>query len=64
MHTKFWLGNSEQKKPLIRPRGRWEDNTGMNLKETGWEIVDWIHLTQDMNQWRTLVNMVMIHRIP
>jgi len=50
MHTKFWLGNSEQKKPLIRPRGRWEDNTGMNLKETGWEIVDWMHLAQDRDQ--------------
>jgi hypothetical protein len=37
---------------------RWED-----LKEIGWEVVDWMHLAQDRNQWRTLVNTVMNFRI-
>jgi hypothetical protein len=53
------IGNPEEKRPLGRPRHRWEDNIGMNLREIGWEVVDWMHLAQDRDQWRTLVNTVM-----
>jgi hypothetical protein len=52
------------KRPLGTPRFRWEDNIGMDLREIGWEGVDWMHLAQDKNQWRTLVNAVMNLRVP
>jgi hypothetical protein len=42
---------SEGKRSLGRPRRRWEDNIRMDLRETGWEDVDWIHLAQDRDQW-------------
>jgi hypothetical protein len=38
---------------------RWENNITMYLMETGWEGVDWMHMDQDRNQWRALVNAVM-----
>jgi hypothetical protein len=41
-----------------------EGNTGMYLREIGWEDVDWMHLAQDMDQWRAVVNMVMNLRVP
>jgi hypothetical protein len=43
---------------------RWEDNIKMDLKKIGWECVDWIHLTQDRDQRRDLVNTVMNLRVP
>jgi hypothetical protein len=49
----------ERKIPLGRPRRRWMDNSKMDLKEIGWDDVNWIHMTQDRDQWRVLVNMVM-----
>jgi hypothetical protein len=39
----------EGKRPLGRLSCRWEDNVGMNLREIGWEGVDWFHLAQDKN---------------
>jgi hypothetical protein len=51
-------------KPLGRPRRRWEDNIKMHLREIGWSGMDWIDLTQDRDQWRTLVNMVMNIQVP
>jgi hypothetical protein len=42
----------------------WDDNIRIDLRETGWEGVDWMHLTQDRDQWRGLVNMVMNIRVP
>jgi hypothetical protein len=42
----------------------WEDNIRMDLRELGWEGVDWIHLVQDRDQWRTLVNTAMNLRVP
>jgi hypothetical protein len=48
---KFLLGNREGKRPLGRPRRRLEDNTKMDLKEIGWEIVGWLHLVQDRYEW-------------
>jgi hypothetical protein len=41
----------EGKRPLGRPRQRWEGNIVMNLREIGWEVVDWIHLAHDRDQW-------------
>jgi hypothetical protein len=48
----------EGKRPLGRPRHRLEDNNGMELREVGWEGVDWIHPTQGRDQWQALVNAV------
>jgi hypothetical protein len=41
-----------------------EDNINMDLTETGWEVVDWIHLAQDKDQQKTLMSTVMNLRIP
>jgi hypothetical protein len=54
----------EGKRPLGRPRRRWVDNIEMDLREIGWDGVDWIDLTQDRDQWRDLVNTVMNLRVP
>jgi hypothetical protein len=58
------VGKPEGKRPLGRPRRRWEDNIRMDFREIGWGGMDWIDLTQDRYQWRALVNMVMNLRIP
>jgi hypothetical protein len=47
-----------------RPRRRWVDNIKMDLREIGWDVMDWINLPQDRDQWRALVNTVMILRVP
>ena len=57
-------GKSEGKKPLGRPRRRWEDNIKMDLQEVGCGGMDWIELAQDMDRWRVLVNAVMNLRVP
>jgi hypothetical protein len=44
------LGRHEEKRPLGRHRRRWKGNIRMDLRETGWEGVDWIHLTQDRDR--------------
>jgi hypothetical protein len=44
---------SEGKRPIGRPRRRWEDNIRKNRKEIGWEVVDWMHLAQDKDQFRS-----------
>jgi hypothetical protein len=59
---KILVGKPEGKRPLGRPRSRWEGNIRTVLKGTGWEGVDWIHLAQDRVQWRTLVDPVMNFR--
>jgi hypothetical protein len=53
------VGKSEGKRPLGRPRHRWEDGFRMDLRETGYGGVGWIHLAQDRDQWQVLVNAVM-----
>jgi hypothetical protein len=58
------VGKPEGKRPLGRPRHRWVDNIKMDLRETGWDGMDWIELAQDRDQWRALVNMVMNLRVP
>jgi len=51
-----------------RPRGRYQhihvDDIIMDLKEMGWEFVDWINLAQIRDQWRTIMNMIMNHWVP
>jgi hypothetical protein len=58
------VGKPEGKRPLGRPRRRWDDNIRMDLREIGWGGVDWIDLAQDRDQWRALVNTVMNFRVP
>jgi hypothetical protein len=61
---KILVGKPEGKTPLGRPRCRWVDNIKMDLRETGWDGMDWIELTQDRDQWRALVNTVMNLQVP
>jgi hypothetical protein len=58
------VGRPEGKRPLGRPRRRWENNIKMDLREIGMEGANWILLAQDRVQWRTSVNRVMNLRIP
>jgi len=53
------MGKPEGKRPLGRPRCRWEDNIKMDLQEVGCGGMDWIELAQDRDGWRALVNAVM-----
>ena len=53
------VGKLERKRPLGRPRRRWEDNIKMDLQEVGCGDTDWLELTQDRDRWRALVNAVM-----
>jgi hypothetical protein len=52
--------NPEGKRPLGRPRYRWEDNIKMDLGEICWEGMDWMHLAQNGDKWQAVVNTVMI----
>jgi hypothetical protein len=57
------VGKPEGKKPLGRPRRRWVDNIIMDLREIGWDGVDWIDMAQDRDQWRALMNKVLKLRV-
>jgi hypothetical protein len=52
------VGKPEGRRPLGRPRRRWVDNIKMDLREIGWDDVDWIDLAQDREEWKDLVNTV------
>jgi hypothetical protein len=58
------VGKPEGRKLLGRPRRRWVDNIKIDLREIGWDGVDWVDLAQDRNQWRALVKTVMNLRVP
>jgi hypothetical protein len=58
------VGRPEGRRPLGRPRCRWEDNIKTNLQEVGWRVVDWFDVSQDKGRWRAVVNAVMILRVP
>jgi 3-oxoacyl-ACP reductase-like protein len=58
------VGKPEGKRPLGRPRHRWEDNIKMDLQEAGCGDMDWIELAQDKDRWQALVNVVMNLWIP
>ena len=61
---RVFVGKPEGKRPLCRPRRRWEDNIKMDLQEVGCGGVDLIELAQDRNTWRALVSAVMNFRVP
>jgi hypothetical protein len=58
------VGKPEGKRPLVRARRRWVDNIKIDLREIGWDGMDWIDLAQDRDQWRAHVNTVMNLRVP
>jgi hypothetical protein len=58
------VGKPDGKRPLGRPRSRWEDNIITDLREIEWGGMDWIDLAQDRDQWKALVNTVMNQRVP
>jgi hypothetical protein len=53
------VGKPEGRRPLGRPSHRWEDNIKMDFGQIGFAYVEWIHLAQDRDRWRALVNTVM-----
>jgi hypothetical protein len=57
------VGKPEGKRPLGRPRRRWEDGIRMDLRAIGWKGVECIHLAQDRDWWRAVVNVVMNLRV-
>ena len=61
---KVLVGKPEGKRPLGRPRRRWEDNIKMDLQEEGRGCGDWMELAQDRDRCRALVNTVMNFQVP
>jgi hypothetical protein len=58
------VGRPEGRRPLGRPRHRWEDNIKMDLQEVGWGDLVWIGVAQDRDRRRAVVNAVMNLRVP
>jgi hypothetical protein len=58
------VGKPEGKRPAGKPRRMWVDNVKMDLREIGWDGMDWINLAQDRDRWRALVSTVMNLRVP
>jgi hypothetical protein len=58
------VGKPEGKRPLGRPRRKWEDNIRMDLQEVGCGCEDWIGLALDRDRWRALVSAVRNLRVP
>ena len=61
---RFLVGKPEGKRPLGRPRCKWEDNIKMDLQKVGGGCGDWMELAQDRDRWRALVSTVMNLRVP
>ena len=61
---KILTGKPTGKRPLGRPRCRWEDNIRMDLEEIGINAGNWVDSTQDRNYWRALVNVALNLRVP
>ena len=61
---KVLVGKPEGKRPLGRPRCKWEDNIKMDLQEVGRGCGDWMELAQDRDKWRALASTVMNFRVP
>ena len=61
---KILTGKSTGKRPLGRPRRRWEDNIRMDLEEIGINADNWVDSAQDRNYWRALVNAALNLRVP
>jgi hypothetical protein len=60
----IFVRKPEGKRPLGSRKLRWEDNIRIDVIEIRWDHVDWLHTTQDREQWRALVNKVKDFRIP
>jgi hypothetical protein len=58
------VGKPEGKRPLVRPRHRWEDNIKIVLQEVWWDSMEWIDLSEDRDKWWALVKMVMNLGVP
>jgi hypothetical protein len=58
------VARPEGRRPLGRPRRRWEESIKMDLREIRFGDVDWIHCAQDRDRWRALVNTVINFRVP
>ena len=58
------VAKPEGKRPLGRPRRRWDDNIKMDLREVGCDPGEWIDLAEDRDQWRAYVRAVMNLRVP
>jgi hypothetical protein len=58
------VGRPEGKRPLRRPRRWWEDNIMMEFRQIEIDVTNWIHLAQDMVQWRACMNTVINLRLP
>jgi hypothetical protein len=54
----------EGRRPLGRPRRRWEDNIKMDLQQVGWGGMDWIDMARDRDRWWAVVSAVMNLRVP
>ena len=63
MCTRFLVGKTEGRRPLERPRRRWEDNIKTDLEGVGRGCGDWMELAQDRDSWRALVSTVMNFRV-
>jgi hypothetical protein len=61
---RVFVGKPERKRPLCRPRCRWDDNIKMDFQEVGCGGMDWIELAQDRDRWRALLNAVMNLLVP
>ena len=61
---KVMVRKPEGKRPLGRPRSRWEDNIKMDLEEVGRGCADWMELAEDRDRWRALVSTVMNFGVP
>jgi hypothetical protein len=61
---RFLVGKPEGKRPVGRPRRRWEDNIKKELQEVGGVYGEWMEMVQDRDKWRALVNAVMNFRVP
>jgi hypothetical protein len=57
MHTGYWWESKKE-------RNHWVDNIKIDLREIGWDGVDWMRMAQDSDQWRALVNTVLNLRVP
>jgi hypothetical protein len=58
------VGKPEGKRPLWRSRSRWVNNIKMDLRDIGWDGMDWIDLPHDIDLWKALVKTVMNLRVP
>jgi hypothetical protein len=61
---RFLVGKLEVKRPLGRPRGKWEDNNKIDPQEVGCGCVEWIEVVQDRYKWPALVTTVIKLRVP